>query len=186
MICLASYMPLLRVGGHEVVHYEAGWLEHVIQQAAAAAGHHAWWPAADVARGVIQYLRDRFEQNAITLQDLFQRVSQTLRHIGFPEIAGQIHLEAPPVDLCLLELAREAEGLEFAFYGRLAGEMKTLREDGVRCIRASNLRAAISELSATRKWNRSCGRLEEDVLSYVDQLVRKTKVDGAFAVWLTH
>ena len=108
MICLASHLPLLRVGRHDIAHYEVQWLEGVLQQAARQAGHEAWWPAGDVARGVLQFLRERFQENIITLNDLFLKVSHTLRSIGFPEIASAVRPEAPPLELCLLELARES------------------------------------------------------------------------------
>ena len=102
----------------------------MLTQAARQAGHEAWWPAGDVARGVLQYLRERFDENIITLQDLFLRVSQTLRSIGFPEIASAVRPEPPPLEVCLLELAREAQGLELGFLPGLMRELGELRQDG--------------------------------------------------------
>ncbi|MFN0129232.1 MAG: hypothetical protein ACKV19_21390 [Verrucomicrobiales bacterium] len=164
MICLASHLPLLRVGRHEVSHYEEHWLEGVLREAAREAGHEGWWPAGDVARGVLQYLRERFEENIITLQDLFQRVSQTLRHIGFPEIASAVRPEPPPLDLCLLELAREAEGLELGFLPALMRELGELRLTGAARFELVNLRPAVLCLRGESEWTAGCRELEQEIV----------------------
>ena len=156
MICLASHLPLLRVGRHDIAHYEVQWLEGVLQQAARQAGHEAWWPAGDVARGVLQFLRERFQENIITLNDLFLKVSHTLRSIGFPEIASAVRPEAPPLELCLLELARESEGLELAFFQTLLRELSELRTTGTSRLELLNLRAAVLHLRGGQEWSSSC------------------------------
>lgn len=170
MICLASHLPLLRFGRHEVASYETSWLAGVLQEAASAAGHVGWWPAEDVARGVLQFLRDRFERNTITLQELFEKIGATLRSIGFPDIARHMRAAPPPVDLSLLELAREADGLELAFFTRLGREISELRALGVRRLEARDLRAAVMCLRQTPQWDARCRRLEEDIVAYVRAL----------------
>jgi hypothetical protein len=164
MICLASHLPLLRVGRHDIAHYEVQWLEGVLQQAARQAGHEAWWPAGDVARGVLQFLRERFQENIITLNDLFLKVSHTLRTIGFPEIASAVRPEAPPLELCLLELARESEGLELAFFQTLLRELSELRTTGTSRLELLNLRAAVLHLRGGQEWSSSCRELEEEIV----------------------
>lgn len=164
MICLASHLPLLRVGRHDISHYEVHWLEGVLQQAARQAGHEGWWPAGDVARGVLQYLRDRFDENIITLHDLFYRVSQTLQKIGFPEIASAVRPEPPPFEVCLLELAREAQGLELGFMPGLVRELGELRMTGTPRLELINLRAAVLCLRGTKEWNAGCRELEEEIV----------------------
>lgn len=181
MICLASHLPLLRVGRHDIAHYEVHWLEGVLQEAARQAGHEAWWPAGDVARGVLQYLRDRFEENIITLQDLFTRVSQTLRSIGFPEIASAVRPEPPPLEVCLLELAREAEGLELGFLQGLLRELGELRTTGTPRLELVNLRDAVLCLRGEADWTAGCRELEEEIVSltrsWTDRQERRARLD---------
>jgi hypothetical protein len=164
MICFASHLPLLRVGRHDISHYEVHWLEKVLQQAATQAGHQGWWPAGDVARGVLQYLQERFDENIITLQDLFQRVSQTLRTIGFPEIASAVRPEPPPLEVCLLELAREADGLMLGFVPRLTRELAELQTTGTPRLELINLRAAVLCLCGESEWTAGCRDMEEEIV----------------------
>jgi hypothetical protein len=181
MICLASHLPLLRVGRHDIAHYEVHWLEGVLREAAREAGHEAWWPAGDVARGVLQYLRDRFEENIITLHDLFSRVSQTLRSIGFPEIASAVRPEPPPLEVCLLELAREAEGLELGFLQGLLRELGELHTTGTPRLELINLREAILCLRGETGWTAGCRELEEEIVtlarSWTDRQESRPRLD---------
>lgn len=170
MICLASHLPLLRIGRHEVASYETTWLAGVLRDAASAAGHVGWWPADDVARGVLQFLRERFEPNIITLQELFEKIGATLRTIGFPEVASHMRAAPPPVDFSLLELAREADGLEMAFFVRLGREVRELRAAGVQRMEARELRSAVLCLSRARQWDARCRQLEEDIVNYARSL----------------
>ncbi len=191
MICLASHLPLLRIGRHEVASYETAWLEGVLREAAQAAGHVGWWPAEDVARGVLQFLRERFERNIITLQELFEKIGVTLRTIGFPEIASHVRAAPPPMELSLLELARESEGLELAFYTRLAREVRELRAAGAERIEARQLRDAVMWLSRAEQWDARCRGLEGDIVDYARSLAAprfgpvETR-DPGFALLLTH
>ena len=179
-------MPLLRVGHHEVANYEAGWLERIIAQAAQAAGHEGWWPAGDVARGIITYLRDRFEANAITLQELFVRIGHTLQNIGFPEIAKAIEAEPPPIELCLRDMAAASEGLELMFFTRLVREVAELRAAGAPEVRVVNLRGAVLALSGNKHWTAGCDALEREVHALVDGLVRETVSSRPFVVRVSH
>ena len=186
MICLASHMPLLRIGHHDVSHYEEGWLERVLRQAAHQAGHEGWWPAGDVARGVWQFLSERFDGNIITLQELFQKVHHTLQTIGFPEIANQVQAEPPPMELCLLELAREADGLEIAFFRTLAHDLGELREIGTTRIEVTNLRAAVLHLAQTVKWHARCRDLESEIVEYARLVIGQTNAGRDIALLLSH
>lgn len=165
MICLSQHLPLLRVGRHDIAHYEEYWLERVLREAARQAGHEAWWPAGDVARGVLQFLRDRFDENIITLQDLFARVSQTLRTIGFPEIASAVQPEPPPLEVCLLELARESQGLELGFVQGVLRELAEMRTTGTPRLDLVNLRPAVQWVLGEEEWTSGCRRLEEEVVA---------------------
>ena len=185
MICFHSCMPLLRVGQHDVSHYEAHWLEGVIRQAAREAGHDGWWPAEEVARGVLQFLRDRFDSNIITIHELFQKLGHTLRTIGFADIASHIRAEPPPMEICLWELARVSDGLELAFFQRLKDELAELRQAGATRIEAVNLRPAVLGLLSTAQWNCECGRLEQEIVEFARSTVGRTGGAGSVALLLS-
>jgi hypothetical protein len=178
-------MPLLRVGQHDVAHYEARWLEDVIRRAAEAAGHRQWWPAADVARGVIQFLRDRFHKNIITLHDLFGKIGQTLKGIGFADIADRIHVEPPPMELSLLEIARESERFELLFFRRLADEVFELRELGATRLHCAGMRPAVKYLLGTAARTSACADFEVEIVQFIREAVGKTNEGTPFALLLT-
>jgi hypothetical protein len=179
-------MPLLRVGQHDVAHYEAGWLEDVIRRAAEAAGHRQWWPAADVARGVLQFLRDRFQKNIITLHDLFGKIGHTLKGIGFPDIADRMHVEPPPMELSLLDVARAAEcGFELLFFRRLADELRELRDLGATRLHCAQIRPAVRHLLGARSWTTACIDLEAEIVEFIRATVGQTNAAAPFALLLT-
>jgi len=186
MICLVSHLPLLRVGQHDIAHYEVHWLEGVLQQAARQAGHEAWWPAGDVARGVLQFLRERFQENIITLNDLFLKVGHTLRSIGFPEIASAVRPEPPPLEVCLLELAREADGLELGFFQGLLRELGELRMTGTPRLELVNLRAAVLCLRGGAEWTAGCRELEEEIVALTRWWPGRTEGLGRLDLVLSH
>jgi len=186
MICLASHLPLLRVGRHDISHYEVHWLEKVLERAARRAGHEGWWPAGDVARGVLQYLQERFEENIITLHDLFQRVSQTLRSIGFPEIASAVRPEPPPLEVCLLELARESEGLELAFMQRLVRELGEMHATGTPRLELINLRPAVLCVRGEAHWSQGCRELEEEIVDLARRWTGRLEAPRPLDLLISH
>ena len=174
MICLPSFLPLIRVGERDVAHYEACWLEEALRRAAREAGHEAWWPAPDVVRGVFEFLRDRFQKNFITLQDLFQKIEHTLRSIGFSDIAGKLKAEPPPVELNLFDLARESgTAFELAFYQRLTREVEVLREAGVTRFRCVQLGDSARWLAGCRITTDRSLEIEEEILDFLNMALLK-------------
>lgn len=159
-------MPLLRVGEHEISHYEAHWLEGVLRQAAREAGHEGWWPASDIAKGVLQFLQERFDRNIITLHELFQKIGQTLRSIGFPEVASRVKEEPPPMELSLRDLLHDCEGLEMLFFTRMTQELRGLRDAGATRLEMTHLREAVLRLSAAPAWNARCAGLEAEIVEH--------------------
>ncbi len=117
MICLPSQLPLLRFGNFEVVQYDSRWLEDSIIAAAERAGHDDWWIAADIAKGIIEYLRQRFPANTITVEELYEKISRALAVLGWEDVAKELEVEPPPLRISLAEIAQEAgDGFELAFF----------------------------------------------------------------------
>ncbi len=175
MICLPSFLPLIRVGERDVAHYEACWLEETLRRAAQEAGHESWWPAPDVVRGVFEFLRDRFQKNVITVHDLFQKIEHTLRSIGFSDIAGKLKAEPPPVELNLFDVAREAgDAFELAFYRRLGLEVEALSDAGVTRLRCVQLGDAARWLAGARITTDRSQVIEREILDFLNVALLKT------------
>ncbi len=151
MICLPARLPLLQVGEQHLIQYETRWLEHSIATAAESAGHDQWVFSADVARGVIQFLREGFSGSKITLNDLFERISQTLDKIGFPDIAARLEVTPPPVDIPLDAIAREScPACELFFFNELDARVREARASGIERVRFTGLNSALLELDPSR------------------------------------
>ena len=117
MFSVSAHLPLLQIGRIALNHYEEQWLQRMIQRAAKKAGHDQWFFAEHVARGVIEYLRQRFDRQSITIEELLEKIEQTLTSIGFQEIAAELEAEPPPIDVSLPVLADQAaSGYELTFF----------------------------------------------------------------------
>jgi hypothetical protein len=178
MISLPSRLPLLCVGEEHVPNYEAAWIEDCLRRAAADAGHEAWWPAADVARGIVHFLRERFQQNIITLQDLFQRIDRTLKTIGYPEIAEVMQVESPPLTIDLLEIAQRSEssGLELLFFHQLREEITRrmkVRPRTLICVRSE---AAMALICGKTPWSEEANQLLDEVRDFIPRVAAQAEV----------
>lgn len=168
MICLPARLPLLEVGNQAITEYGEGWLSQSISQAAESAGHGKWLFAEDVARGVIEYLRDRFPGSKITLGDLFERISRTLDTIGFPDIAAQLQAAPPPARISLADLAREAgPGCELFFFCSLDERFAEARASGVDRIRFTGFDKCVQALVPDARAVTSREALRAEVLSHL-------------------
>ena len=117
MISFREQLPLLRLNCDEVLHYEESWVHDVIQEAAQRSGHGDSWFAEDIAKGVILYLKERFQKTSIGIDELFMKIERTLRAVGFSDIAGNLEHQTPPARICLNAMAEDAgEGFELRFF----------------------------------------------------------------------
>lgn len=168
MIALSSQLPLLRVGRYDVPPGDGEWLEAGLRRAAREAGRDEWWPAGDVARGILGWLRDSFPGTVITLEELSVRVRSTLENIGYEEIAARLHLAPPRLDVSLHDLAREAGGgFELEFFRLLEARLNELESLGVRTVILTNRRDGVKHLRRAKYWTRSCRALEQEILQFL-------------------
>ncbi len=166
MVGLPSQLPLLQVGAY-TSSYEENWVEDSLRQAAAEAGHDDWWFAADIARSLMMYLRDRFPGTSITLDEMTGKLRTTLHKIGFNEIGNHVQLRVNALDVSLRDLALESEGMEMLFYALLETRMRELFELGVTRVVLTDMRGAVKHLLNARGWTRSCQEMEASVARFV-------------------
>ena len=160
MVCIAPRLPSVRFGQHESHRYDTAWIEQSIAHAAAQAGHTQWVFANDIARGVIEYLSEKFAAPQISLTDLGDKISCTLETVGFPDIAALLEMPPPPVEVSLATIARDGSpGFELYFFQQLDNEVGQLRRDGVDKIRFTGLRRAVDHLLPAPRKNRPARKL---------------------------
>ena len=117
MVCQPNLLPLLKFGDYEVVSYEARWLSDEITKAANKAGHQDWFFAPDITRAVIEYLKNRFPKNTITVEELFNKIETALAFMGCEDIARTLEIGPPPVRISLMDIAIDAgSGFELEFF----------------------------------------------------------------------
>ena len=167
MIALPSQLPLLRIGDNELTTYEGSWITTCIRSAAERAGHADWWIAEDIARGVLAYLKTRFQSSAITLEELEDKICRTLEKIGFQDVAAKISVEPPMIQLNLRDMARQSEGIELVFFNLLDSRICALQNVGARKLSLTGIKEAIKHLRAAKHWNNNCAVLEEQIVSLV-------------------
>ncbi|MFT4550445.1 MAG: hypothetical protein ACI8XO_003584 [Verrucomicrobiales bacterium] len=168
MICLPSQLPLLRFGNFEVVQYDARWLADSIMAAAERAGHEDWWIADDIAKGIIEYLRQRFPGNTITVEELYEKISRALDVLGWDDVAGELQVGPPPLRISLAEIAQEAgDGFELAFFRLLRERLAETCVTGSQQIQCYGLRKGVKILHRARRWGNRCQCLAEEIAEFL-------------------
>ena len=168
MICLPSQQPLLRIGDLPLAPCEEQWLQERIEQAAAAAGRGEFWLAADVARGVMDYLAGHHPGSTIDLAALLDRVRALLARIDCPDVAEYLDSSPPPQRLSLDDLAAEAgNGFELQFFAILRRFLESCARHGIREIRLSGIKSCVRSLRNARKWRPDCESLEQEIIAFV-------------------
>lgn len=182
MFSISAHLPRLQIGRIALDHYEERWLQRMIQRAAKKAGHDQWFFAEHVARGVIEYLRQRFDRQSITIEELFAKIEQTLTSIGFRDIAAELEAEPPPIDVSLPLLADEASsGYELTFFTLIDQQIADARRLGAVEIQFSGIRDAVKKLRRSDRWSRSCQDLHDYALTYIPERAIRYG-EGAFMI----
>ncbi|MGK0188794.1 MAG: hypothetical protein ACI9R3_004608 [Verrucomicrobiales bacterium] len=182
MFSITAHLPALQIGRIALAHYEERWLQTTIERAAKKAGHDQWFFAEHVARGVIEYLRQRFDRQSITLEELFSKIEQTLISIGFKDIAAELEAVPPPINVSLPALAKDASsGYELTFFTLIDQQVADARRLGAVEIQFTGLRDALKLLRRTERWTRSCQDLHDYVLTYVPSRAARYG-DAAFTI----
>ncbi|MEO0446512.1 MAG: hypothetical protein AAF191_10605 [Verrucomicrobiota bacterium] len=168
MITAREQLPLLRLNRREVVHYEESWILDLIQQAALRAGVEKPLFVEDIARGIVIYLKERFLDNSIAIEDFFRKIERTLCAIGFEEVAGKLEVTSPPSRLSLVQVAEEAgDAYELAFFQTLTEKLRKAKAQGVTEVHCSELKDAVSRLCGSKQWNAKCEALRGEILGFL-------------------
>ncbi|MAB59708.1 MAG: hypothetical protein CMO46_04085 [Verrucomicrobiales bacterium] len=168
MVCQPNLLPLLKFGDYEVVSYEARWLSDEITKAANKAGHQDWFFAPDITRAVIEYLKNRFPKNTITIEELYNKIEMALAFMGCEDIARTLEIGPPPVRISLMDIAIEAgSGFELEFFRILREKLIDTERSGTSQIMCFELRKAVKHLTGAGRWNSKCVELTEEINDYI-------------------
>ncbi|MDG2123877.1 MAG: hypothetical protein P8J87_09285 [Verrucomicrobiales bacterium] len=155
MVCIAPRLPTVQFGQHQTHRYDSAWIEQTIARAAADAGHTKWVFANDIARGVIEYLSEKFPSPNISLSELGNKISSTLETIGFPDIAALLEMAPPPLEISLAAIARQCgPAFELLYFQELDNQIHKALEDGVDKIRFTGLHHSLELIAPTTKKQR--------------------------------
>jgi hypothetical protein len=177
MIALRSDLPLLRVGDHQLMEYDAKWIAWNLRQAANRTGREDWWIADDIAHGVLSYLKHRYQDTTITVEILVEKIRKTLAKIGFSDIGTALELQIPRVTLDLLELAKESGRLQLIFLPKLESRLRELIASGATDILCVHARAACQALAGKKIWSPEAAGEKRQIEAMVDRMGMLEKIE---------
>jgi hypothetical protein len=129
----------------------------------------------EAALGLLKYFRDELGRDQVTVGEFVEALGVVLRGFGFQfelqaAAAGETHAPEPKarVELALDGMvSHDDPALESGFLPRLRQELQRCLEAAPPLVRVTGLRRCVKRLSGTRRWNRRCQRLRDQIVAYV-------------------
>ncbi len=169
MIALPDRLPLVSHDAGYTTTFNRQWVDNSLRAAARAAGYEKWWLSGHVAQGVHNYLDEHHQGTVITTIEVEQAIQMILEGIGYDEVAREVRLAPPPVEVALPVLAEQASfGYELVFFQLLDKEISRLLDQGVQNIRFTGMRYAIKLLDDAKRWNKGCKTLRAEILVFLN------------------
>jgi hypothetical protein len=178
MIALPQSLPLVAWHSSRNVPLSESWLSESIHLSARRAGHPDWGYADEVAKAITFFLQQDYPGSVITTGELREIMRRSLDGIGCSDIATHVRLVAPRVSIFLPELARRS-GLELLFFQQLRERLQESLQVVVQGIRLEGIRNCVKILDGSRKWDRGCQRLNDEIV-----LFTRRHIDTAS--WASH
>lgn len=179
MIALRDNLPLLRFESGQLAAFEEAWLVRSLVCAAKKAGYPQWWLAPHVAESVRSYLFLQFDGTVIGVRELAAAVQSVLQAIGYGEVAHRFEPLLPPVNLSLVDLAREAgTGYELAFFERLGRSLRELVSAQSTHLELRGLERCVKQLRARKCWSRDCETLRSEIVCFVRERIVSAALPG--------
>ncbi len=174
MIALPDRLPLIQHGNLYVAPLQRAWVDNSLKSAATAAGYDQWWLIPHVSEGVSNFLGEYHNGSIITTKQVEETLRRILSGIGYDEVARQINMSPPPVEIPLPLLAEQAAGqvVELAFFKALDHEISQRLAQGAHNIRFTGLKYAIKKLLHASRWTTCCNALRQEILQFLDHRMR--------------
>jgi len=165
MIALPQSLPLVAWHRTRSVPLSESWLCESLNLSARRAGRADWTQADEVARAIAYFLRQDYTGTVISTAELRDLIRRSLQGIGCSDIVPHVGLAAPRVTIHLPEIARHS-GMELAFFHQLRQRLHEALDVVVQGIRLEQLRDCVKILDGSRKWNRGCQHLGDEIVAY--------------------
>jgi hypothetical protein len=165
MIALPQSLPLVAWHRSRNVPLSESWIAESLSLSARRAGRGDWTHADEVARAIAYFLRQDYSGSVISTADLRELMRRSLQGIGCTDIVPHIGLAAPRVSIFLPELARRS-AIELVFFHQLRHRLHEALDVVVQGIRLEELRDCVKILDGSRKWNRACQHLGDEIVAY--------------------
>lgn len=160
--------PVLQVGRHQVSCYDSQWLRDALCHAMHAAECDDFPFADEICQGIFQYLENKCALRLLPLEQLFERMEKMLERIGCESIARELRPLAPPVQVCLQNLAKESGcEIEMVFFMKLRHEIEDLQGAGGFEIRLLHARECVMQILQVQKWDKGCERLMREICQFL-------------------
>ena len=173
MIALPQRLPHVIWRNDRLVPLSEGWLAESIEHSAAAAGHHRWHLASEVARAIAVYLENDWVAPSLPVDHLVEMVRRSLEGIGYDHIAQKSVIVPPRVSISLMELAMRAP-YEIEFYPLLKERLADALEVQVGGVRLEGLRDCSKRLDSAGRWRPTCVRISDEIIFFCRSYLCRT------------
>jgi hypothetical protein len=173
MIAFAQPLPLVAWHRNRNVPLSEGWIAESLKLSARRAGRGDWTHAEEVARAIAFFLSQDYNGSVISTAELRELMRRSLQGIGCTDIVPHLGLAAPRVSIYLPDLARRS-AIELVFFHQLRQRLHEALEVVVQGIRLEDLRKCVKILDGSRKWNRACQHLGDEIVTFSRQHLATT------------
>lgn len=174
MIAIAQKLPMVLWTGERQVPLSEGWIAESIDHSAQQAGYQEWTWSNEVAYAISYYLQQEYSGCLITKNDLEEVVKRSIEGIGHDELAQELTIVSPRVNIYLPDLARET-AYELLFFKRLQEKLEeAIHVVMVRGVKLEELRTCVKIMSCTPRWKQYCQHLHDEIIHFTRQQINKT------------
>lgn len=175
MIFYSAELPYLRVGEQFLLHLRLEWLDCELQKAAQMANIPTpWWPSKHIVDGIALWLQHPETPAHISLQELESRILQALHGIGMKEVADNLCLSLPPLQVELTQFCSSTDHLsELHFFHALGEHLNYLRSCGFSSFAFTGLNESVHTLCPARKHSKHWHKLHSEIEAFLHLRVGK-------------
>ncbi len=166
MICLASKLPILQVGSHQIADYDTEWLHRALSDGLKKAGMGDEQVAMDLYQGLLHYLQNDCPWSLLKIEDLYLRVQKLLSKVGLQKAKSHLPFYTPDVRISVTQMLDTIEcPIELALLQSLNQEITQLKNYGVQRVVLEEIKEAVSSIMPAKRWNKQKQFLHDEIAS---------------------
>ena len=129
-----------------------------------------------LAAAVRKFLEEARRDRTISAVELVELVASVLDALGYGRVMDAYVLSCRHVEIELDELAADSPTVwELDFFRQLDRALIAATDGRLALLQVRGLRACVLRLRGAKRWGTGCGRLAEDIVSYVRDRVRSLR-----------